>query len=221
MNTINWDKYFHTRYRPLNAQWGHADLELHKRWYTPWINFIVDRYHITFTHKNILELGCGIAAVSGLISERGGIVTATDVTEDLLEISSGLQKKITFEYLDILQKPKQKEAFDIIMGFEVLEHLDRPDIAIRNISIMLKKGGVFIGSTPPPFKKNMTDPTHVNVHYPEYWRQLFLKTFASVEVQPISVLPYLWKLHKKFNFILPWSTSLPSIVSTTLVVAKK
>jgi len=76
---------------------------------------------------------------------------------DCLEISgSGSQGRYNFrsyrtvqypEY-DVCEKPLQDARFDLIIAEQVLEHVLRPDRAVRNVYQMLRPGGVFVVSTP-------------------------------------------------------------------------
>jgi len=71
------------------------------------------------------------------------------------------------ELKDILAIKKQ---YDIILFFEVIEHLPVPEFAIRDIKKLLKPTGVLILSTPNKhvyhflcrLKKETIDPTHIS-----------------------------------------------------------
>lgn len=112
---------------------------------------------------------------------------------------------------------------DIVFAFEVLEHLDNPYEAIIKIHKLLKKEGYFIGTTPYPFKKNIyADSTHRYILHPENWKKLFIEAgFSEVKLIPMSFLPFIWRLNKYINVRLPFYISLPSMISTCLLICKK
>ena len=113
--------------------------------------------------------------------------------------------------------------FDYVCAFEVLEHFDDPIYSIKKINILLKKNGVFIGTTPYPFKKNIyADKTHNFVLHPDNWKRLFLNNgFKKVELYPMSFFPVLWRINKKLNLKIPFYVSFPFFISTTLIIAHK
>lgn len=217
-----WEKYFYSRYKPVEKEWGIQDLMLHRQWYQGWLDYILSKHPTDFKDKTVLEIGCGLGATSSLLSDMGAKVTATDVSPKMLSIASKLRPDIEFFYMDIRKKVSAKKTYDYMFGFEVLEHIDRLEDAGKTIFTLLNKTGVFIGTTPYPYKKNMSDKTHVNVHYPEFWKTYFKKLgFSSVEIYPLSCFPYLWRIHSKLNIILPFFTGTPLFVSTQLIIAKK
>ena len=44
--------------------------------------------------------------------------------------------------------PTKKSALDLIVAFEVVEHLGNPDLALREFHRRLKSGGILILTTP-------------------------------------------------------------------------
>ena len=58
------------------------------------------------------------------------------------------------EYLniDLQKKISLEKKYDYVIIFNVLEHLLDPDLALRNLSIICKKNGKIIGSTPFIFR---------------------------------------------------------------------
>ena len=62
----------------------------------------------------------------------------TNLTKSKKIISSDLKKKLKFK----------SNFFDNILIFNVLEHLDKYDLAFKELRRILKKGGLLIGSTP-------------------------------------------------------------------------
>jgi SAM-dependent methyltransferase len=71
--------------------------------------------------------------------------------------------------------------FAVVVALHLVEHLPDPAQTIRDIHRVLADGGIFLFATPHPnyslrrFKDHATDaigkdPTHINVHPPEQWR---------------------------------------------------
>jgi len=218
-----WDRYFlhHGTYKPTNGVWGLADLDKSYRWYINWFVYINKILGTTdFKGKQVLEIGCGIGGVCKILYEKEAIVKGTDVSYTVLKIAQKIQPAISFSFLNIEKKLRVVKKYDYVFAFEVLEHVANLDNTVKNIKSLLKPNGIFIGSTPYPFSKNLLDPTHKNVLYPNRWRQLFQNCgFQNVIVKPLSFPPLLWKLHPALNIPLPWYIRHTQFVSTTLIIA--
>jgi len=152
----------------------------------------------------------------------GASVTGSDVSPLMIANNTTYLPHIPFIYCDCQKVIPVRHTVDYIFAFEVLEHLGRPEKGVRNIYGALKPGGWFIGSTPYPYKKNLNDPTHKNVKYPDAWKRLFVDAgFRNVSCRPLSFPPVLWRIHRLLNIPLPFYISLPGFVSTTLIFAQR
>lgn len=74
------------------------------------------------------------------------------------------------------------EKFDIVTCFDVLEHLHAPDIALKNISSLLRPGGLFIAETgnilsPLPMFGGAQNWWYVNIpEHKIFWNEDLLRT---------------------------------------------
>lgn len=107
-------------------------------------------------------------------------------------------------------------SFDVILMFEVLEHLPNQDEVLQKISQIIKPGGIFIGSTPNKWVYRITsylvgknpDPTHISeLTYREAIRML-TKYFDQCEFAgfiPCMALyrkfPQLSRINRYFNLL--------------------
>ena len=116
-----------------------------------------------------------------------------------------------------------KKKFDYIFAIEVLEHLDNPKEGIAKIHNLLNNQGMFIGTSPYPFKKNIdADRTHNFVLHPENWKRLFLNEgFSNVNLYPMSFFPSLWRISRYVNIKIPFYLPFKHFISTCLIIAKK
>ncbi len=217
------EKYFKILYKPARNRWSNEDLIRHKNWYFSWIRYIGKFLDIENGFgKQVFEVGSGIGAMVSILSERGFKCIGSDISNYIIEKAIGLNPDINFIWCDIQQGINTNENYDYILAFEVLEHLYDPNKAIVNIYKKLNQAGIFIGSTPYPFSKNMLDPTHVDIKYPVEWMKLFKDVgFKEVLTKPMSFIPFIYRLNKKFNPVIPLYLSMPKFVSTILIIAKK
>ena len=98
----------------------------------------------------ILDLGCGGGLISEGLSKIGANVTGIDFIKENINIakihSHKSNLKINYKTLDF-ENEKINSKFDIIVIFEVLEHLSDWKSFIRKIQSNLKSNGVLIIST--------------------------------------------------------------------------
>lgn len=218
--TLLWDDYFQTYLHPSVSCWSRTDVKKHSDWYWAWIKYIRNKWHVSFTGRKVFEIGSGAGGVCDLLKKQGAEVVGSDVSEMMIKNARIFIPGVQFVFCDIQKGIQNSDKYDYIIGFEVLEHLMNPGLGIANIYKSLKSGGKFIGSSPYPFNKNLMDPTHVNVKYPDEWKKLFIDAgFKRVVCQPMSFPPLLWRIHRSLNIPLPMHISIPGFVSTTLLVA--
>ena len=98
----------------------------------------------------ILDVGCGGGIICEPLARLGAKVTGIDFAPNNIKTAKLHSKrsnlKINYIYKDI-EKSKLCEKFDIILMFEVLEHLDNWKKTIKNIKKNLNKNGIIIIST--------------------------------------------------------------------------
>ncbi len=116
--------YFYTTYRPLA------------------------KYIKKIRTGRVLDVGCAY----GFMLQRfpnSFRKFGVDVSKYAVEIARKKLPSATFKIMGAEEKlPFKKDFFDIILFNDVLEHLENPEIALKNIFRMLKKGGILYITTP-------------------------------------------------------------------------
>ncbi|MGH9325179.1 MAG: class I SAM-dependent methyltransferase [Terriglobia bacterium] len=87
----------------------------------------------------VLEAGCGSA--SKVRFHAPTYTVGIDISRDALESNALVQEKIVG---DIQEYPLPKEEFDAVVCWMVLEHVPRPQDALRNLFRTVKPGGLVI-----------------------------------------------------------------------------
>ena len=115
------------------------------------ISYILDQINNrNIRNLKILDVGCGGGIICEPLARLGAKVTGIDFAPNNIitaKIHSKKNKlKINYINKDI-EKSQLDEKFDIILMFEVLEHLDSWKKTIKNIKKNLNKNGLIIIST--------------------------------------------------------------------------
>lgn len=112
---------------------------------------LLDRIGLDPASLSLLDVGCG----GGLLSERfanlGCTVTGIDRSVPTLAAARAHAEKagLVIDYLEGSAEslPFQERQFDVVCCCDVLEHVDDLDVVVREISRVLKPGGVFFFDT--------------------------------------------------------------------------
>ena len=106
-----------------------------------------------YKSKDILDIGCGSGTIDFYLAKKGGRVFGVDISRKAIKkckesaIILGLEKKTTFKVINFPRRSIDRK-FDIIICFEVLEHLEDDFLAARKIKKMIKRNGLFVLSVP-------------------------------------------------------------------------
>jgi SAM-dependent methyltransferase len=199
-------------------KWNYADRPLGKfsmYWFAR-------RYYANLVREfaprggKLLELGSGLGDLLSLLQDdfdSVGIDLIDSAVERTQEIAPRAQAYV--QSADDLSR-FERGAFSAVVALHLVEHLERPDDVIRQVSDLLMPGGIFLFATPHPdyalrrFKDRATDAigkdeTHINVQPPEQWR-------AWCEAQNLKMLrhfgdglwdvPYLPLIPKALQFAM-------------------
>lgn len=125
---------------------------------------ILDKY--LKQNSNILDIGCGVGVLDFYLTKKGNKVFGIDVSSKAIKVATESARLIfknnlpKFSQLDFL-KARIKIKFDVVIMFEVLEHLKNDKKAIQKINSLLKKNGLLILSSPsnnaPLYKLGLLD----------------------------------------------------------------
>lgn len=213
--------YFEGYYKGIADFSKNRDKEL-ANWFRGMLEY-VDRYYPIKKGwgKRLIEFGCATGAASSVLRDFGWDVTATDVSKYAIDRAKKNFKGIKFLVQD-MEKPFKGEKFDLVVAFDVIEHLPHPEVAIRNVWSLLKNGGTTIFSTPNDYPHVSNDPTHINVKEPKEWQRILKRVgFKDIFMKQITLTPYFYKWHWRFALALPFATRSPYFISPVIIIAKK
>lgn len=130
------------------------DIEPSEIVHEKWIKFI------DFNDASILDIGCGSGRDAIFMSREGGIVTAVDISENLISIAKGKDESGAVNWIvDSLPELKmitENNRYDLILLSAVLMFLNPKEqlISIKNIVNLMKDDGMLVFS----IKEDDSDP---------------------------------------------------------------
>ena len=96
----------------------------------------------------ILEIGCGIGTVVFELSRQGYDVTGTDISQVAIEYGRAKYSGIRLEALPAEELPFDDGTFDVVLSFDLFEHIARIDRHVSEVQRVLKSGGYYLFQTP-------------------------------------------------------------------------
>lgn len=173
--------------------------------------------------KSILEFGCAYGASAQVLSDFGLKVTSSDISKIAVKRAREIHPGITFKVHDMQKIFKSPKLFDFAIASDVIEHLEKPDQAIKNVYKILKPGGYAILSTQNDYDYKVQDPTHISVKNWREWKRICrLAGFSKVTIRRITFFPpFLYRFNWRLHFMLPFPSSTTIFLSTVFIFAKK
>lgn len=156
--------------------------------------------------KKILELGCGI---SPLLEHVDTPTTLTDISWDALNYARSFfssRKNRKWIVCDGEHLPFQDEGFDCIVCSEVLEHIEKDDAVLDEISRILERGGeLFLTAPIQPHRFGFDD--QLVGHYRRYETERLVENltrrgFGRFEIHPLLGSLEKWIMEKAAGLFL-------------------
>src|SRR5690349_21076814 len=100
--------------------------------------------------KRVLDAGCGAGYGAAALAETADSVAGVDVAEEAIEFARAHYQagNLRFEQASILQLPFEDASFDLMVAFEVIEHLEDWRGFLAEAGRVLAPAGQLIVSTP-------------------------------------------------------------------------
>lgn len=109
------------------------------------------RFSMKFSAKKvILDTGCGEGYGSYLLSEIGAKVIGIDISKEAVKHAKEkyVRQNLRYQVMDVTSMDFPSNAFDVVVSFQVMEHLYNASKFLNEIKRVLKQNGCAIISTP-------------------------------------------------------------------------
>ena len=129
----------------------------------------------------LLEMGCGLGHLLGLLQDdfQCAGIDLMDYSIEQTRINAPKAEAMVMSADDL--NTFADAEFSVVVALHLVEHLPDPQHTLREVSRILKPGGLWLFATPHPDyslrrlkdRENDAigkDKTHINVHPPQTWR---------------------------------------------------
>ncbi len=108
--------------------------------------------HLSLADKTVLEIGCGngvyTLSLAKLAQRAIGIDIARDALREAREDAVGFKANTEFAIANAECLPFSDSCCDVVMIIEALEHIQNPEIALKEAERVLKNKGYLVVSVP-------------------------------------------------------------------------
>jgi SAM-dependent methyltransferase len=137
--------------------------------------------------KKVLDLGCGTGYGSNVMAKVARKVVGVDISKEAIIYANEHfnTRKVSFHSEDCARLGLADKSFDVVVSFEVIEHIKDYTALIKEAKRVLTNNGIFILSTP---NKKMTEehgetnPYHIHEFYYDELEHLLKGFFGQVQI---------------------------------------
>lgn len=145
------------------------------------------QYAARFVHSGrTLDLGCGNGYGSAELSDAGGRIVALDrIAPDLQHRRQSLH----YVRADLAGVPLAPRVFDLVVSFQVIEHLEDPTGYLEAIAASMRLDGTALITTPNVLQSDGVNPFHVHEYEAGELCELLQSRFERVEMLGVGMSP--------------------------------
>lgn len=151
--------------------------------------------------KSLLEIGFGDGYGAHYLSASAHSVIAVDIDADAVDEAKAhyVSPNLVYQEASGLSLPFPDHHFEVVIAFEVIEHLERQDQErfLREVQRVLRPGGLFALSTPDHHRTvelEANNPWHIGEVSAEELKHLLGQYFPHVDLyyQELSAASIMW-----------------------------
>ena len=135
--------------------------------------------------RSVLDAGCGVGYGSAMLAEAGAAeVIGVDLSDKAVQAAgAGAPPHASFVVGDVHALPFETGRFDVVVCFEVIEHVEGQDQVIAELARVLAPGGVLAISSPNRDVYPAGNPHHLHEYVPEELRAALAAHFDHVALR--------------------------------------
>lgn len=145
----------------------------------------------------VLEIGTGSGYGVEIIAPHAESFLTIDKHAPAQELLEGYPN-VEFRQMNVPPlEGIESESVDCVISFQVIEHIKNDKEFVCEVQRVLRKGGVFIVSTPNRPMSLTRNPWHVREYSPEEFSALLDGEFESVEALGVEGNEKVWEYYEK------------------------
>lgn len=180
-----------------------SDNPLHQRLFKAYV--VAEPY----VRGDVLEVGCGEGRGVELLMRGAKSFTAVDKIEEALVVLRKRFPKGKFISMNIPPLAELADnAYDCVVSFQVIEHIQNDGLYLKEINRVLKPGGIALLTTPNRKMSLSRNPWHIREYLAHELKALAAGIFATAEMKGITgnekVMTYYEQNKKSVQRIMKW-----------------
>ncbi len=131
----------------------------------------------------VLDLGCGAGYGAAALAAAGSRVLGVD----RIPPDPSSRGRADFLLADLNALPLSERAFDLVVSFQVIEHLEDPRPYLDALAAALRPDGLVLVTTPNLLMSDGVNPYHVHEYRAEELAERLLDHFEEVEMRGVGM----------------------------------
>jgi ubiquinone/menaquinone biosynthesis C-methylase UbiE len=139
--------------------------------------------------SSVIEVGCGEGYGTNYLSHNVQHIVGLDINEDVIQHASRKYRssKCSFKFYDGVNIPYDDSTFDVVVSFQVIEHVQDDKNFLMEIQRVLKTGGTCLLTTPNRIHRVKSDKKpwnrfHIREYYPDELEAILKTVFSEVHI---------------------------------------
>jgi SAM-dependent methyltransferase len=137
--------------------------------------------------KKVLDAGCGEGFGTQTLADTAREVVGIDYSAETIDFCRRRWRRpnLRFEVVDLRQPGAFGDRFDVVLNFQVLEHIRDEVPFLEALRARLAPSGTLVLTTPNRLKSFSENPYHLREYTAEELRALLGRVFSEVRVAGI------------------------------------
>ncbi len=134
--------------------------------------------------KSVLDAGCGEGFGTQTLAEVAREVVGVDYSSDAIDVCRRNWQKsnLRFERVDLTDPGGFTDTFDLVINFQVLEHIADEIGFLEGLKARLAPEGLLVLTTPNRLKSFSENPYHLREYVADELGALLWHVFSDVEI---------------------------------------
>jgi len=179
-----------------------SDNPIHQRLYKAYV------LAAGYLKGDVLEVGCGEGRGVDILTKGAQRFTAVDKITAVVERLQERYPEGKFISMNIPPLALPDNAYDVVVSFQVIEHIKDDDLFLREIHRVLRPGGTALITTPNRKLSLTRNPWHIREYLPHELDSMAQKYFRETEMKGIAgnekVMTYYERNRKAVERITRW-----------------